>query len=70
MTGAAYTVYIRHGCHLCDAMTTRLRQRGIAFTEVDIDADEALRRTYNERVPVLMRDGEFVCQYFLDDVEL
>ena len=70
MTETVYTVYIRHGCHLCDAMTTRLRQRGIAFTEVDIDADEALRRMYNERVPVLMRDREFICQYFLDDIEL
>ncbi|MCP5351565.1 MAG: glutaredoxin family protein [Chromatiales bacterium] len=62
-----YTVYLRYGCHLCEAMTTRLRQRGIAFTEIDIDADEDLRREYNERVPVLTRDGEFVCQYFLDE---
>ncbi|MCP5142410.1 MAG: glutaredoxin family protein [Gammaproteobacteria bacterium] len=67
---AGYTVYVRHGCHLCEAMTTRLRQRGIAFTEVDIDADAGLRREYNDRVPVLTRDGEFVCQYFLDEALL
>ncbi|MCP5352696.1 MAG: glutaredoxin family protein, partial [Chromatiales bacterium] len=39
-------------------------------TEVDIDADAGLRREYNDRVPVLTRDGEFVCQYFLDEALL
>ena len=33
---------------------------------VDIDQDPALARKYGHRIPVLLADGEFVCDYRLD----
>ncbi len=33
---------------------------------VDIDADAALKREYNELVPVLKLDQTELCRYFLD----
>jgi hypothetical protein len=33
---------------------------------VDIDQDPALERKYGQRIPVLLADGEFVCDYRLD----
>ena len=34
--------------------------------KVDIDEDDALKTTYNARVPVLMCGGTEVCEHFLD----
>ena len=48
-------------------MARALRERGVAFVEVDVDADPALEVRYGELVPVLMAaDGSEVCHYFLD----
>jgi hypothetical protein len=33
---------------------------------VDVDQDPALARKYGHRIPVLLADGEFVCDYQLD----
>ena len=33
---------------------------------VDIDQDPELERKYGQRIPVLLADGEFVCDYRLD----
>ena len=46
-------LYGRAGCHLCETMARTLRAFGVAFEEVDVDADPALVRRYGERVPVL-----------------
>lgn len=46
MTAAAVTVYTRSGppkCMSCVQTTRHLTKRGIAFTEVDIDADPLTR---------------------------
>jgi hypothetical protein len=52
-------------------MAQALRERGIAFVEVDVDADPASEERYGERVPVLVRpDGSEICHYFLDDAAL
>jgi hypothetical protein len=52
-------------------MAQALRERGIAFVDVDVDADPALEERYGERVPVLVRpDGLEICHYFLDDAAL
>jgi Glutaredoxin-like domain (DUF836) len=52
-------------------MAHALRERGIAFEEVDVDADPALEERYGEYVPVLARlDGTEICHYFLDDAAL
>lgn len=52
-------------------MARGLRDRSIAFEEVDVDADLALEERYGEYVPVLVRsDGTVICHYFLDDAAL
>jgi len=48
MTAPAVTVYARsidaaEKCYQCDATKRRLTAKGIAFTEVDIDADPLTR---------------------------
>jgi glutaredoxin len=65
------TVYSTPDCHLCeDAMTAlrRLQQElGFVLQERDISADEALHRAYFERVPVVVVDGEEVCDYVVEE---
>ena len=52
-------------------MARALRDRGIAFEEVDVDANPALDERYGEYVPVLVgADGTEICHYFLDDAAL
>jgi glutaredoxin len=66
-------VYSRNGCHLCDVVKETLAQlRGEAdfqWCEVDIDADPALRRQYNDQVPVVFIDGRKAFKYHMDDRE-
>lgn len=63
-------VYSRQGCHLCDVVKETLAQlEGAAdfqWHEVDIDADPALRREYNDQVPVVFIDGRKAFKYHLD----
>jgi 4a-hydroxytetrahydrobiopterin dehydratase len=53
------TLYTRRDCHLCDEAKSAIVASGIAvdLTEVDIDADPALRRRYTNDVPVIEIDG-------------
>jgi hypothetical protein len=55
-------LYARDGCHLCDearGVILSVRERmPFAFTEVDIDTDDALLRDYGIRIPVVTVDGE------------
>ena len=52
-------------------MARALRERGVAFVEVDVDADAQLEVRYGERVPVLVSsDGSEICHYFLDHAAL
>ncbi len=68
-------VYSRRGCHLCeealDAILA-LRSEGFRFElrEVDIESDEALLRSYLERIPVVEVDGEVVSELLLDEAGL
>ena len=68
------TLYGRPGCHLCDearAVLERLRaERPFALREVDIESDDALFRTYLERIPVVAVDGEEVYDYRVDEADL
>ena len=50
-------LYGRAGCHLCETMARTLRAFGVAFEELDVDADPAAARQYGERVPVLTDAG-------------
>ncbi len=63
-------VYSRKGCHLCVIVKDTLMQiQGEAdflWREVDIDADPALRRKYNDQVPVVFIDGRKAFKYQMD----
>lgn len=76
MTGVPprLTLYSRAYCHLCGEMFAalgRLRDE-LAFDleVIDIDADPALEREYNELVPVLTGGEGEICHYFLDEPKL
>ena len=64
----------REGCCLCDEAREVLervrRQRPFAFEERDIDRDEALLKTYLERIPVVTIDGVEAFELFVDESEL
>jgi glutaredoxin len=68
------TVYSGPECHLCEEALSVLRalrgQLGFELRERDITSDEALHRAYFERVPVVVLDGEEVCEYFVDEALL
>jgi glutaredoxin len=68
------TLYGRPGCHLCDdarAALERVRaDAAFELREIDIEADDALLRTYLERIPVVALDGEEVYDYHVDEADL
>ncbi len=61
MSDPRVTLYGRAGCHLCDAARAIIEavcaELGESFTEVDIDADPALRERFTDEVPVTFVDG-------------
>jgi len=46
-------------------MAAALRAAGVAFEEIDVDADPRLEERYGEQVPVLMRGAVEVCRHRL-----
>ena len=67
-------LYTRPGCHLGNdlrAICERLAEE-IAFelTEVNIEADPALRVRYDREVPVLFVDGRLVVRFRTSEREL
>jgi len=68
------TLITRHECHLCEEMeevVRRVAERLPARVEVrDVDADEDLRRSYGEQVPVLLIDGRKAFKYRLTAAQL
>ena len=72
---AACTVYSKPDCHLCErgdggAARAAGRARASSCASVDITADERLHRAYFERIPVIVLDGEELCEYFVDEALL
>ena len=67
-------LYGRPGCHLCDdarVVLERLRaELPFALVERDIERDDALLKTYLERIPVIALDGEELFDFFVDEAEL
>ena len=70
-----FVLYSRSYCHLCDDMLHALEAMpetvGLSVEVLDVDADEALLRAYDELVPVLIGVGpdgasRELCHYFLD----
>lgn len=51
----------RQHCHLCDvakeAMERVSRTAGVAWQELDVDADPVLLDEYSDLVPVILLDG-------------
>jgi glutaredoxin len=64
------TLYTRAGCCLCDdAKRVLLAARNRAdfdYEEFDIDADEQLRRTYNDEVPVVAINQKKAFKYHVE----
>lgn len=61
----------RAECSLCEQLLVELGEllspaEAARVVVVDIDQDPALERKYGQRIPVLLADGEFVCDYRLD----
>jgi glutaredoxin len=67
-------LYGRPGCCLCDdarELLERVRQsHPFELDECDIEADDALLRTYLERIPVVTIDGEEAFELFVEETEL
>ena len=68
------TVYSRPQCHLCEEAVGVLAglqaELGFELRQRDITTDEALHRAYFERVPVVLLDGDELCEYFVDEAVL
>jgi glutaredoxin len=68
------TLYSKPDCHLCAQALARLEQLrpelGFDLEEQDITLDEALERSYFERIPVIALDGEELFDYFVDETVL
>lgn len=66
-------VYSRKGCHLCEIVKETLvkleRRGGFAWSEVDVDGDEELRRQFTDEVPVVFIDGRKAFKYRMDERE-
>jgi glutaredoxin len=55
------TLITRTGCHLCEVAEQTMRrlagELGFGYEELDVDADDARRHEYSDRVPVILIDG-------------
>ena len=71
---ARVTVYVRPGCHLCDAALAVLRplreEHGFSLQAVDIESDDELHARYLERIPVILLDGEELYDFAVDEADL
>ncbi len=69
-----FQLYVRSGCHLCEAMEEELSVFIVAgkiqVERIYIDNDETLKKVYGERIPVLVYIDDPVCEYFLDPDKL
>ena len=66
-------VYSREGCHLCEQLIEELLPliRGKLDVNVqDIDSRPEWQAEYGMRIPVVEWNGEFVCQYTLDELAI
>jgi glutaredoxin len=67
-------LYTRPGCCLCDdarEVLERARaEHPFLLAERDIEADEALLRSYLERIPVVSIDGEEAFELVVEENEL
>ena len=66
-------LYSRKGCHLCEIVKESLskleRRGGFSWRDVDVDANEDLRREFTDEVPVVFIDGRKAFKYHMDERE-
>ncbi len=66
-------MYSRRGCHLCEIVKEKLikleRRGGFLAREVDVEADDGLKRQFIDEVPVVFIDGHKAFKYRLDEQE-
>jgi glutaredoxin len=74
MSAPVIDLYGRPGCHLCDDARDELAvlaaELGFTVREHDIEADDDLLRRYLERIPVIVIDGDEVCDFYVDAAEI
>ncbi len=67
------TFYTREGCHLCEeakqVLEAAQRHARFSLEVIDIDRDDALRKAYNEEVPVVAINGRKSFKYRVDEKE-
>lgn len=67
-------IYVRAGCHLCDAgreVVTRVAgETGTAWREVDVDVSPGTRSLFGELVPAVVVDGVLVDHWRIDEARL
>ena len=62
LTVVLVALVTRQGCHLCEEALAALRELGVEPDLVDVDSSAAMFDLYDFRVPVVLRDGEPVCE--------
>jgi hypothetical protein len=71
---ATVTIYSKPGCHLCDVAHEALlkvqAEQPFDLVEVDIMSDPALGVCYGDRIPVMLFNDRFLCEYKLDEARL
>jgi glutaredoxin len=71
---ARVTLVTRAGCHLCTeavAVVERVTaELGVAWEEVDVDADPGHRARWSDEVPVTLVDGRQVDFWRVDETRL
>jgi thioredoxin reductase (NADPH) len=74
VASARLRVLSRQWCHLCDELRASLAPIAAEFVlaveVVDVDAHPELEAQWDEKVPVLLLDGAYVCHYHLDEAAL
>ena len=70
MRAAEVILYTRRECPLCDNARKAIAASGVAIDlqEIDIDDNPALRRRYDEDVPVVLIDGAEAFRHRVDPV--
>ena len=68
--GIELTVYIRAGCHLCDAMLLELeefrKKQAFSLKVIDIAENSELESRFSSRIPVLCTGDTEISHFFFD----
>jgi glutaredoxin len=74
MAQHSVTLITRVGCHLCEQASALLHsmavELGFTYTEVDVDAEPALKAEHSDDVPVVLLDGRQHGYWRVDEARL